>query len=489
MPISCISVPTGDRPEMLARCLSSLLETFEQMASTPALVVADSSKSQTSADRCRKHLLSIAQNSQTAITYIGLEERRTFIERVEKSGAASPNSIRFAIGESFSEDYGSNRNAILLATLGEVVLSTDDDTLPGYARAMGLIDTLPKYVSSATRHMSTWYFESLAESTSSGWRSNESSVSIHNQYIGKSAGELPTTQYAESVHNGPDSTIEKQPNDWCIAVCTLGVAGDCGLITNRAYLLESDEASRARLMRSRPSYLTLAKSRFVVRHPREVLIAPVTDFMSMSYSFDNRVPLPPFMPRFRGEDAVFGRMLSRSSARYRMAHLPYAVVHAPAESRQFQVDLFQPMFWHLVDAILESEGSDDLCEGSLTMAADHLASVCRASLPALKALISGIYRHRLKRISEQIATLLFSKRFEPDYWRTDLLGQLQDLEDMLRSTKEFAPIEFCDGGGNCDFSVLRDELLKLSRMYGEWQSILDAASYLQQRGQGLGREL
>jgi hypothetical protein len=203
-------------------------------------------------------------------------------------------------------DYGGYRNVAVLDTIGEYVLSTDDDTLCEFvAHPKAKLDCLvygqprPNYRRFANRQEWEWL--------SASWPRTTRVISEHEKYLGK------TTQ-----------------DGYIFRVVVAGLLGDAAASHDHPYLFNPSQ--REALFEN---YDVLRSTREVMQVVSSPTGSVGSTFMrTMNYSFDNTNFLPPAPPNGRGQPGVFGEVLSLMRTEC-VLYLPWAVVHVPPEGRGY----------------------------------------------------------------------------------------------------------------------------------------------------------
>lgn len=75
------------------------------------------------------------------------------------------------------------------------------------------------------------------------------------------------------------------------------------------------------------AYRRMLASRQIHRSCDRLTITPAGYCQSTALAFDNRRPLPPFLPVFRGEDLIFGHMLKLFQPNLAIAYQSTCVLH------------------------------------------------------------------------------------------------------------------------------------------------------------------
>lgn len=196
-------------------------------------------------------------------------------------------------------EYGGYRNVAMLDTIGEHVLSTDDDTLcvfveppnkePGFRSG----DPQPMYVP----------FKNRAD-----WQSQFETASVD----------------LLSVHEGILGNTTK--DGFKVRLAVPGFIGDAAADTEHINLTKPAQYASMRGARE----VLQAVPKLTVSQPK----SSGPWLRTIQYSFDNTSMLPPFPPNGRGECTIFGKLLAHLKTEL-IAYLPWAVLHVPPEGRQF----------------------------------------------------------------------------------------------------------------------------------------------------------
>ncbi|MBN2733613.1 MAG: hypothetical protein JXQ82_01995 [Methanomicrobiaceae archaeon] len=117
---------TKNRPFELERNIHSYLEHLRGSGrNLRRLLVFDDSDNLKTRDLINKMTLNKLYDTSLPIAYTGHNEKSAFIKLLFKKNKKLPEDI---ISFALSGDYGANRNASILYTAGEYLLSSDDDT-------------------------------------------------------------------------------------------------------------------------------------------------------------------------------------------------------------------------------------------------------------------------------------------------------------------------------------------------------------------------
>lgn len=196
-------------------------------------------------------------------------------------------------------EYGGYRNVAILDTIGEHVLSTDDDTLCAFVEPP---DKQPGFRSGNPQPMYV-PFKDRADWQSSFETAKVDLISVHEGILGN------TTK-----------------DGFKVRLAVPGFIGDAAADTEHISLTKPAQ------------YASLKGAREVLQAVPKLTVSRPTPsgpwLRTIQYSFDNTSMLPPFPPNGRGECAIFGHLLAHLRTEL-IAYLPWAVLHVPPEGRQF----------------------------------------------------------------------------------------------------------------------------------------------------------
>ncbi|MGH9161831.1 MAG: hypothetical protein ACRD2X_17840, partial [Vicinamibacteraceae bacterium] len=122
---------TCERPDALHRSVTSYVENARARNRAVEVVVVDGSLNRWACLRNQELLRGVARTVGTDIRYVGATERAAYNAALAARGDIPGELLDFALGDpqGYGCAIGANRNALLLDTLGDLVLSADDDTL------------------------------------------------------------------------------------------------------------------------------------------------------------------------------------------------------------------------------------------------------------------------------------------------------------------------------------------------------------------------
>jgi hypothetical protein len=328
--ISTLGLVTRDRPLALKNALISHLRAMEQSGREKRAVVVDGSLEE---DRQAATILAVweaAAALQAAITYVGVEEKQKLCDRL--AGTAPSEVIRFCL---FGGDMplarsaintGANRNALLLCTVDELVLSADDDTCSPDVS-----------VACACEHVRFVSFGEIDEYQFGSEHCSASGPTIHNsflcheQLLGRSVSDIAGTgrldpASREDLVSQPLLRLIQAGNPQsCIGITLSGMEGHSGM-QNPIGLLSVGGNSRAKLISSSEACRHAFSSGQIKRSVPQSTVTDSSWCMMGAYGADHSRDLPPFLPLFRNQDGFFGAVSRHCCPEILFGRVP-AVIH------------------------------------------------------------------------------------------------------------------------------------------------------------------
>lgn len=336
-PISSICIPTHDRVQSLGRSLTAYASLALQHNRSIDFVIADDCTLPGARKACYRMLNQVGTACKVDIAYAGLDEKLRFSSRLAVVASVPLDVVHYAcLGDpSLGVTIGANRNVILLHTVGDRILSSDDDTVCQVA-------TPPQWrpglaLSSSPQLLDRWFYSDRQRAFATITNVEDDLLACHEAYLGHSPASLlmeagDSASFAEA---DPALFRRIQAPGSRIRITTNGTVGDCGWDNTDFYLLQ-DGSTLERLVRSKTEFQSALKSREMVQSVMQPTIAgrPELPF-AMSLGVDNTDLLPPFPSIGRGEEIAFGAILASCFADAYVAHLPRLVRHDPSGTRHY----------------------------------------------------------------------------------------------------------------------------------------------------------
>lgn len=245
--------------------------------------------------------------------------------------AGVERELNFALGGSAARggvSVGACRNLLLLTLRGRTLLMTDDDVQPGPTRGT---DTAIRIGGGPG-----WVTSALAI----GEPARGDAAQLHAAHESMLGRRLAAGPAAISACGGAGPLdLERDGLDIPATV----VATQAGLIGHPGWggglpILLAAGPLAAELSHDEVAYLRFLEQPSVCCNVAEVRVSLDPALMTYHCALDNRSPLPPFPPTFRGEDAVFSSSLRACRPGACSAALTAACVHRPRGSRGIGLD-------------------------------------------------------------------------------------------------------------------------------------------------------
>jgi len=458
--IEVLGIVTHDRSASLVTCLESYLENFRRHGRTPEIVVMNDGLD------VRATLRAVSDRTNRPIRYAGPAEKTRFAAALAGESRVPPHIVNFALfgDPRITPRIGANRNALLLDSVGSLMLAVDDDTQGRVAEAPACESAVE--FSSAYEPREFWFFRDRAAALAAAPPADTDLLSAHEQFLG---GAVKTPGQSERR----------------VVMTVPGLVGDSGMGLTR-WFLTLEGPSRDRLVASPEAYASALRSREVLRTVRRPTIADTTFCMTTFLGLDNRRGLPPFFPVARNSDGIYGVTLQRTIAGSCVAFLPSVLLHAPPEARAFRGDeaWTEPARVRMADlmiaSILVHGGDDGHAEAGDAGRWQRLGRFLRelASLPIAEfaVFVASAQQLRDLTLSNLLETRLAQYGGRPEFWADDVRRTIDLLRRAPASPDYVVPRDL---GAAFDSTAARGLSRELAGRFGElldaWPALVEAA--------------
>lgn len=487
--VGAVGIITCDRRGALVRNLIAQLEARGRHARRHELVVLDDSRDRRAQEDCQRLLRVASARYRVPIRYAGAPQRLGFAAALAgECRDVDPALIGFALADVHGIGWsgGANRNALLLDTAGDLVVSSDDDEICRVAR---LPTASPRLRFASTDPTEYWCFPSYADAIGALAFAGDDAFAAHESLLGRSLARcIAEAGGGRDVdYSGMDArtTAVLLAGGGAVRVTSLGTAGDVGA-RDASFALTRRGAGRDRLLASPASYRTACTSRQVIRCARQPTITGALGLRGMALGLDNRQLLPPFPPAGKNEDGVFGALVGRFA---HLAALPWVVPHDPPDGRRFSSADLAPAPPRLCDVILAALATAPPAtapgpEAALAAAGRQLAALGALPPDELADRLAGLTRAIIGLRAGNLRRLLQLHGEQPAYWAADVRRYLAACARLLEAAHLPVP---ADAGPDPGLRLQRTG--RYLRDYGllliAWPEIATAARRLRAAGRRL----
>jgi hypothetical protein len=490
--IASIGIPTRDRPESLRAALASYVENLRAHGREVEWVVADDAASAEGRAQTRAAAAEVGKRYGVPVSYLGLEEKLAYAAAVAAHAGVPEEVAAFAIAnpDGYPLTSGSNRNALLLHTAGDVVAQVDDDTRARIAPVPGQLPGLA--LTSQDDPSEKWFPGPDEPILPDRVVVDRAYPSFHEDLLGKTVAACVEDRRRDGLDLAGASGrfFHRLAPGGRVRMTQIGCAGDTGTGSMWFLLLQSGR-SRERLLASEAAYRHAFTRRQIVRAAPRASITDGMFCMSMSIGLDARALLPPFLPVQRNCDGLFGIALRLCFPGAFSAFLPWVTEHTPSPPRTASFEAF-------FQSVAETASEDALCGLVAGSRVEHDRRDPRVGLRALGAMLERWGSLPLDQFEElsrvqvmrarslDVAILDEAKRRHggaPAYWARDVDETIARLRDALPRPSLALPVDLVRAFGDARG---REANRRMVRRYGEvlrcWPDLWDAALDLRRRG-------
>ncbi|HEX5483686.1 MAG TPA: hypothetical protein VFZ08_13770 [Terriglobia bacterium] len=500
-PISSIVIPTRDRPESLERTLTSYAERCRHFGRKVGFVVVDLSEGCDGRERNRRLARSLKARYGAEVSYADRARVAEYASRLTEAGDFPPEVVNFCL---FNPpqwgipshpnlkfcNYGACSNALLLHSVGEIILQVDDDTVCRIGRPPETRGGLA--LSSSADVAEFWFFPDRGAALKSVACQEEDLVAVHEKFLGAGVEKC----VAAVSENDLDLKTIRAPfvrrilnGGARVRVTWAGVVGDSGLGSPLGYLLLRGDSWR-RLTKSQPEYLHAITGRAVLCAVARTTISDGLPGFLCNAGLDNRALLPPFPPVQRNHDGVFMDVLANCFNGACFASLPWVLFHDPLEARAFSLsDLWDAASGFRSGDLLRRLVADfspaPAADGAerLRSLGRYLTEIGSLSPKGFEELLQLRALHTASTLLSAIDMRLRESVGAPEFWTADLEKAAEVIARELASERYSLPRDLRDG---CAPDESREVFRRLVYMFGRllccWPDMVAAAKDLRVRG-------
>jgi hypothetical protein len=501
--ITTIVWPTRNRNKSLKRSIEEYIANNRKYERTARYLVVDNSIDLKDSRECKQILTNIISSQDIPIHYCGIEEKQRFIDAMIQKGKeeAIPRWLmQFAlIGDSDnSMRYGVARNTTLLATSGEMILTTDDDTHCSFAEALAHKPGLA--LSSEFDPNDVRFFanrETLLESISI---KELDILAEHESLLGRCISDcLPVLESEHQINEQEIFTGRMSPRfasllnrgKGRVALTLSGVCGDSAMSSARL-VLQLEGRAREMVLETKETYDLALSIKEIVRAVERKTISDGAFFMTVNAAIDNRELLPPFFTSGRNEEGIFALILRICFEDALIGHLPTYVYHDPMETRRLQpegVRRFEPQIEHLVTLLIETYKPSVESATPIQKLQDlgyHFKEIGHLPLEEFTDYIRIRWMAYLSSLINSLESQLSRHASKPDYWARDIEALQESARDFVKGRRTIVSVESRDEATNESENIrIQQHIGQFGELIIRWPSIVALSRKMREEGNGL----
>ena len=443
------------------------------------------------------------QGSRVRSRVIDIAARRGLVTRIADSvgNADLGEALEFAlVPEPDARRLpgpGCNHNALLLATAGELYVSTDDDVVAEPALGPGAAGPATSGAPDAEEPRRRERWPDASDGASDPKRPaprtearlpDGTSVEVtlshlahglrfHADRRAAAADVIPVARDIVGSHLalagrtgaevfGPDVATAASGR---VLISTAGAYGDSGMGSPRTVLALSG-ADRDHACATDERYRGLRLSRALVRSSPVTRVGPSTHLMLMQAAMDNRVVLPPHFPIGRNSDGLFAVMVRIVHPGSLTGFQDFALRHEPPEEHVFATDeihRWRPyptdLVMHLVVALAPSLPATDAAD-RLVALGTALEEIASGSTSEFVSTVHGLWLNTATHHTEQLEGLLERYERRPETWAADVVRFNAAAYEMMQEPGSL----FGEVGCGMSAEELRKAVGRYGRVLAVW---------------------
>jgi|SoiMethySBSTD1v2_1073268.scaffolds.fasta_scaffold00086_51 hypothetical protein len=340
-PIAGIGVPTRDRPALLRRCLDSYMRNCREYGRDLEFAVFDDAREASRRAESVATLRALRQTFRARVSYSSILDREAYALALSCESGVPIDTVRFAlVGTGSMVSTGGCRNALLLHFVGRRVIHVDDDTSCHVAFARGQRGGLAL----ESVHVGTHeVFPTAADARAAVSFSAHDYVGLFEpllgQHVANAVDAVASSDAIDLDRLGGQFARQLMQSACRVTTASPGVVGDSGLGSTAMYFFTGGAATRAMLLAFPGGHRRAFESHHMVRSSAQPSIAGGGICLGINLGLDQSGPLlPPFMPRLRDSDGVFGQARQICAPTTATAFLPWMIEHTPPAARRSSLE-------------------------------------------------------------------------------------------------------------------------------------------------------
>ena len=492
-PIRIVGFTTRNRAALLTRAIESWHKNASDFGRPLEVTVIDDSRTPDEERSTYEALEQLARRG-VSIRVAGPARRDSYGQALAEEAGVDPELVRFALrGDGRCPiSTGSARNSLLLDSVGEPYVLTDDD---GVARLAGCPEPLPGLaLSSQSDPTEFWFYRNRDDLIAEVGFVDRDVFGEHERLLGRSAAELigEAAQGAGMDLGMMSVELEGRLRDGGMRVRTsmAGVGGDSG-IGETAHLFTSPQ-TRQRLTVSEDFFAEAVRNRQSLRLPPRPTLTDGVLTMAGNLGLDASTLFPPFCPVQRNSDGLLGRTLNQCFPAACKGYLDVAAWHDPPPGRTQSMDdwwasVLQMRFSEVLGVLLE-----DRPPSFGRLAPPDALHALGGRLSAMAAEPHAAFRGRLRGLMlRRESTRLTRDRVQEEREMPAFYAalRLRHVETIRQAIVTEAYLEPRDLPGDQPLALAQEVIGRFGALLAVWPQIWEAAMRIKAAGQRLAQPL
>jgi len=497
--IENVCIPTYNRSQKLEQLLNSVIENNSEFGRNPTVIVMDDSKNESTADQTKIVLKKILEKNGTRAMRYGNRLMRKNFSRLlsNETGVRQTVTDFLLLGEEGGEvpTGGSNRNSLILDSIGSLTLQLDDDMIVENKRPPENVREGIALTCGLQR--SYWPYENFDEVAESGTPFHTDYLKIHEDFLGKSLYESIRHEDAaekeftiEYISEEMLHTLSRGHNR--ILSTFTGSYGDSGMafsLPNRNF-----GDSLRRLTKDRDTYQKFKEAKFLAQAVQIPTICRDPWCISMNIGLDVRVLPPFFSPVQREDDTVFG-MIAYSCFRDAFSmQLPYMILHNRNDLKtnpDFMLGLFRAttILSSLIQWYSKTIKGNDSAKNLFELGT-CFKKLGGMNIKIFKETAHAKFQTQTEEYLQGISYRLFTETDVPQYWRDDM-ARYANMISTFVTTPALPHTLLWDMPGNEDsrWMLFQKWVENFGDLLCEWPNIFEATKTLKSKGIRISEEI
>ncbi len=333
---------TRDRPKTALTSVKTFVENAERFGRTASFSIYDTSEN---SDELRICLDKIDHSQRIKIVHKNRKSAQIFAKKLAKKTNFDVDLLSYAILGDREFSPGANRNWALLEHMGSSFISSDDDIFCNLTSKKNLSRSIGFFPAGHLSLMAILIDKgrTLRDCDIERWQHIVEEIDCDfigaiEHHLGPAKDVLKHYETRINPNSFPPGLFDSESTPELSQVLTvgLGINGDLGVYHPGLLIFPYKQLQKV-ICESESTYSKAFELRSAWIASTTTCIEPIAPQMSYIYGISTQTGvIPPFPPVGRGEDTVFGQLISKLNPSAYNIRLPIAVEHCPPAPRSFK---------------------------------------------------------------------------------------------------------------------------------------------------------